>query len=523
LLEKLCKAWALEFQTEQLIGSIDSLRSTTYLQHPIFTSYHSETAMLRYIRSLSDRDLALDRTMIPLGSCTMKLNATTEMEAITWPEFAFLHPFAPAQQSQGTRKLISELSKWLIDITGYDAVSLQPNAGSQGEFAGLLAIKNYLASNGEGARDICLIPSSAHGTNAASAVMAGMRVVVVSCDEEGNVSLADLKEKIEQYRGELAALMVTYPSTHGVFESEITTICGMIHDAGGQVYVDGANLNALVGLAQPGKFGADVSHLNLHKTFCIPHGGGGPGVGPVIARKHLAPHLPNHPLDPTAGPLTGAGPISSAPFGSALILPISWAYIRMMGAQGLTHATEVAILSANYIAKKLSDHYPILYTGKNGLIAHECIIDLRDITKRTGVTVDDIAKRLMDYGFHAPTMSFPVAGTLMIEPTESEDVAEMDRFISAMIAIAKEIEAIERGELKVEDSPLRHAPHTASDVLADNWQRPYSRLQAAFPAEEEIGLTRRGKYWPTVGRVDGAYGDRNLVCACEPIESLAIN
>ena len=523
LLEKLCKAWALEYQTEQLIGSIDSLRSTTYLQHPIFTSYHSETAMLRYIRSLSDRDLALDRTMIPLGSCTMKLNATTEMEAITWPEFAFLHPFAPAQQSQGTRKLISELSKWLIDITGYDAVSLQPNAGSQGEFAGLLAIKNYLASKGEGARDICLIPSSAHGTNAASAVMAGMRVVVVSCDDEGNVSLADLKEKIEQYRGELAALMVTYPSTHGVFESEITTICGMIHDAGGQVYVDGANLNALVGLAQPGKFGADVSHLNLHKTFCIPHGGGGPGVGPVIARKHLAPHLPNHPLDPTAGPLTGAGPISAAPFGSALILPISWAYIRMMGAQGLTHATEVAILSANYIAKKLSDHYPILYTGKNGLIAHECIIDLRDITKRTGVTVDDIAKRLMDFGFHAPTMSFPVAGTLMIEPTESEDVAEMDRFISAMIAIAKEIEAIERGELKVEDSPLRHAPHTASDVLTDNWQRPYSRQQAAFPAGEEIGLTRRGKYWPTVGRIDGAYGDRNLVCACEPIESLAIN
>ena len=523
LLEKLCRAWALDYKLEQLIGSIDSLRTTSYLQHPIFTSYHSETAMLRYIRSLSDRDLALDRTMIPLGSCTMKLNATTEMEAITWPEFAFLHPFAPANQSQGTRKLISELSKWLIDITGYDAVSLQPNAGSQGEFAGLLAIKNYLTSKGEGARDICLIPSSAHGTNAASAVMAGMRVVVVSCDEEGNVSLADLKEKIAQYRGELAALMVTYPSTHGVFESEITTICGMIHDAGGQVYVDGANLNALVGLAQPGKFGADVSHLNLHKTFCIPHGGGGPGVGPVIARKHLAPHLPNHPLDPTAGPLTGAGPISAAPFGSALILPISWAYIRMMGAEGLTHATEVAILSANYIAKKLSSHYPILYTGKNGLIAHECIIDLREITKRTGVTVDDVAKRLMDFGFHAPTMSFPVAGTLMIEPTESEDVPEIERFISAMVAIAHEIKAIERGELKINDSPLRHAPHTASDVLTEPWQRPYSRQQAAFPAGEEVGLTRRGKYWPTVGRIDGAYGDRNLVCACEPIESLAIN
>ena len=523
LLEKLCRAWALDYKPEEVFGSIDSLRTTTYLQHPIFTSYHSETAMLRYIRSLSDRDLALDRTMIPLGSCTMKLNATTEMEAITWPEFAFLHPFAPANQSQGTRKLIAELSKWLIDITGYDAVSLQPNAGSQGEFAGLLAIKNYLNSKGEGARDICLIPSSAHGTNAASAVMAGMRVVVVSCDDQGNVSLEDLREKILQYRDELAALMVTYPSTHGVFESEITSICAMIHDAGGQVYVDGANLNALVGLAKPGKFGADVSHLNLHKTFCIPHGGGGPGVGPVIARKHLAPHLPNHPLDPTAGPLTGAGPISAAPFGSALILPISWAYIRMMGAGGLTRATEVAILSANYIAKKLSNHYPILYTGKNGLIAHECIIDGRDITKRTGVTVDDIAKRLMDYGFHAPTMSFPVAGTLMIEPTESEDIAEIDRFISAMVMIAREIDSIERGELSVEDSPLRHAPHTSHDVLSDTWERPYSRQEAAFPAGEEIGLTRRGKYWPTVGRIDGAYGDRNLICACEPIENLAIN
>ena len=523
LVDKLCKVWALDFKLDQSMGAIAASRGTAFLQHPIFNSYHSETSMLRYIRSLSDRDLALDRTMIPLGSCTMKLNATTEMEAITWPEFAFLHPFAPAQQSQGTRKLISELSKWLIDITGYDAVSLQPNAGSQGEFAGLLAIKNYLISKGEGARDICLIPSSAHGTNAASAVMAGMRVVVVACDDEGNVSLADLQEKIAQYQGELAALMVTYPSTHGVFESEITTICAMVHDAGGQVYVDGANLNALVGLAQPGKFGADVSHLNLHKTFCIPHGGGGPGVGPVIARKHLAPHLPNHPLDPSAGPLTGSGPISAAPFGSALILPISWAYIRMMGAEGLKRATEIAILSANYIAAKLRNHFPILYTGKSGHIAHECIIDLRDITKRTGVTVDDVAKRLMDFGFHAPTMSFPVAGTLMIEPTESEDIAEIDRFIAAMIAISEEIESIGRGEISVDDSPLRHAPHTASDVLSDDWNRPYSRRQAAFPGGEEIGLTRRGKYWPTVGRIDGAYGDRNLVCACEPIESLAIN
>ena len=523
LIEKLCRIWALKRSGEEFVGSIPALRATSYLQHPIFNSYHSETAMLRYIRSLSDRDLALDRTMIPLGSCTMKLNATTEMEAITWPEFADLHPFAPAAQTQGSRRLISELSKWLVDITGYDAVSLQPNAGSQGEFAGLLAIKNYLDGKGESQRDICLIPSSAHGTNAASAVMAGMRVVVVACDEQGNVSLDDLKLKITEYGDSLAALMVTYPSTHGVFEAAITEICGMVHDAGGQVYVDGANLNALVGLAQPGKFGADVSHLNLHKTFCIPHGGGGPGVGPVIARKHLAPYLPNHPLDSTAGPLTGPGPISAAPFGSALILPISWAYIRMMGAAGLTRASEVAILSANYIAKKLQGSFPTLYTGQNGLIAHECIIDIREITKRTGVSVDDIAKRLMDFGFHAPTMSFPVAGTLMIEPTESEDIAEIDRFIDAMKTIAREIEDIETGKNSIEDSPLRHAPHTAHDVLSADWNRPYSRNDAAFPSGEEFGLTRRGKYWPTVGRIDGAYGDRNLVCACEPIEALAIN
>ena len=523
LIEKLCRIWALKRSGEEYVGSIPVLRATSYLQHPIFNSYHSETAMLRYIRSLSDRDLALDRTMIPLGSCTMKLNATTEMEAITWPEFADLHPFAPAAQTQGSRRLISELSKWLVDITGYDAVSLQPNAGSQGEFAGLLAIKNYLDGKGESQRDICLIPSSAHGTNAASAVMAGMRVVVVACDEQGNVSLDDLKLKITEYGDSLAALMVTYPSTHGVFEAAITEICGMVHDAGGQVYVDGANLNALVGLAQPGKFGADVSHLNLHKTFCIPHGGGGPGVGPVIARKHLAPYLPNHPLDSTAGPLTGPGPISAAPFGSALILPISWAYIRMMGAAGLTRASEVAILSANYIAKKLQGSFPTLYTGQNGLIAHECIIDIREITKRTGVSVDDIAKRLMDFGFHAPTMSFPVAGTLMIEPTESEDIAEIDRFIDAMKTIAREIDDIETGKNSIEDSPLRHAPHTAHDVLSADWNRPYSRNDAAFPSGEEFGLTRRGKYWPTVGRIDGAYGDRNLVCACEPIEALAIN
>ena len=521
--EKLIRAWGLKQSSSEPYGAIASLRATSYMQHPVFNSYHSETAMLRYIRTLSDRDLALDRTMIPLGSCTMKLNATTEMEAITWPEFADLHPFAPSNQSLGTRKIVSELSKWLIDITGYDAVSLQPNAGSQGEFAGLLAIRNYLDSLGQSQRDICLIPSSAHGTNAASAVMAGMRVVVIACDEAGNVSLDDLKAKIAEYGEQLAALMVTYPSTHGVFESEISQICALIHDAGGQVYVDGANLNALVGLAQPGKFGADVSHLNLHKTFCIPHGGGGPGVGPVIAKKHLGPFLPNHPLDSSAGPLTGPGPISGAPFGSALILPISWAYIRMMGAEGLTKATQVAILSANYIAKKLAPDYPTLYTGKNDLIAHECIIDIREITKRSGVSVDDIAKRLMDYGFHAPTMSFPVPGTLMIEPTESEDITEIDRFIAALRSIAKEIRAIESGEISIEQSPLRNAPHTVETLLSDNWSKPYSRQDAALPLGSEIGMERRGKYWPTVGRVDGAHGDRNLVCACEPIESLAIN
>lgn len=521
--EKLIRAWGLKQSSSAPYGAIASLRSTSYMQHPVFNSYHSETAMLRYIRTLSDRDLALDRTMIPLGSCTMKLNATTEMEAITWPEFADLHPFAPSNQSLGTRRIVSELSKWLIDITGYDAVSLQPNAGSQGEFAGLLAIRNYLDSQGQSQRDICLIPSSAHGTNAASAVMAGMRVVVIACDEAGNVSLDDLKAKIAEYGEQLAALMVTYPSTHGVFESEISQICALIHEAGGQVYVDGANLNALVGLAQPGKFGADVSHLNLHKTFCIPHGGGGPGVGPVIAKKHLGPFLPNHPLDSSAGPLTGPGPISGAPFGSALILPISWAYIRMMGAEGLTKATQVAILSANYIAKKLAPDYPTLYTGKNELIAHECIIDIREITKRSGVSVDDIAKRLMDYGFHAPTMSFPVPGTLMIEPTESEDITEIDRFIAALRSIAKEIRAIESGKISIEDSPLRNAPHTVEALVSDTWDRPYSRQDAALPMGSEIGMERHGKYWPTVGRVDGAHGDRNLVCACEPIESLAIN
>ena len=501
-------------------------RGSTFLQHPVFNTYHSETSMMRYLRMLSDRDLALDRTMIPLGSCTMKLNSVTEMEAVTWPEFASLHPFAPADQSIGSRKLIEQLSKWLVEITGYDAVSLQPNAGSQGEFAGLLAIRNYHDSRSEQERDICLIPSSAHGTNAASAVMAGMKVVVITCDEAGNVSLDDLKSKIAEHAGKLAALMVTYPSTHGVFESAISEICALVHEAGGQVYVDGANLNALVGLAQPGKFGADVSHLNLHKTFCIPHGGGGPGVGPVIARAHLAPFLPNHPLDATAGPITGPGPISGAPFGSASILPISWAYIRLMGGAGLTHATEVAILSANYIAARLKSSYPILYTGEKGLIAHECILDIREITKVSGVTVDDIAKRLMDFGFHAPTMSFPVPGTLMIEPTESEDILEMNRFIDAMIAIKYEIAEIIEGKVAVEDSALRHAPHTVGAVASNEWDHSYSRERGAFPATftglipgELIGM--KGKYWPTTGRIDGAYGDRNLVCSCPPIESFA--
>ena len=498
-------------------------RKSSYLSHPIFNTYHSETAMMRYLRTLADRDLALDRSMIPLGSCTMKLNAAMEMEAITWPEFASLHPFAPEDQSTGMRQLIRDLSEWLIAITGYDAVSLQPNAGSQGEFAGLLAIRGYHQSRGEGHRDICLIPSSAHGTNAASAVMAGMKVVVIDCDESGNVSLAHLDEAISTYRDRLAALMVTYPSTHGVFESAITEICSKVHEAGGQVYVDGANLNALVGVAQPGKFGADVSHLNLHKTFCIPHGGGGPGVGPVIARAHLAPFLPNHPLDASAGPVTGPGPISGAPFGSAGILPISWAYIRAMGGDGLRRATEVAILSANYIASKLDPYFPVLYRGESGYIAHECIIDIREITKRTGVTVDDIAKRLMDYGFHAPTMSFPVAGTLMIEPTESEDIHEIDRFLTAMISIRKEIENVEKGLYSVDESPLRNAPHTLGSVTSDSWNHPYSRQDAVNPDGIQTGLQRRGKYWPTVGRIDGAYGDRNLVCACEPVESLAIN
>ena len=491
------------------------LRASEFLTHPVFHSHRSETAMLRYLRRLADYDVALDRAMIPLGSCTMKLNATTEMEPVTWPEFARIHPFAPAGQAQGYASIIADLERWLAEVTGYDAVSLQPNAGSQGEFAGLLAIRGWHRDRGESHRDVCLIPSSAHGTNAASAVMAGMRVVVVACDEAGNVDLADLHAKIDAHADSLAALMVTYPSTHGVFEAEISDVCAAVHEAGGQVYVDGANLNALLGLAKPGKFGADVSHLNLHKTFCIPHGGGGPGVGPVAVREHLTRYLPSHPFAPSlgSGPV---GPVASAPWGSASILPISWTYLRLMGPDGLRQATGTAILAANYIAARLRDHYPVLYTGQGGLVAHECILDLRPITKATGVTVDDVAKRLIDYGFHAPTMSFPVAGTLMVEPTESEDLAEIDRFIEAMIAIRREIEKVAAGEYPAADHPLRNAPHTAA-MIAGDWDHAYDRETAVYPVSE----LRRAKYWPPVRRIDGAYGDRNLVCSCPPPEAFA--
>jgi glycine dehydrogenase len=492
-------------------------RTSKFLTHIHFNKYHNETAMLRWLRSLSDKDVALDRSMIPLGSCTMKLNSASEMEPITWPNLANIHPFAPVNQSNGWKQIINQLQDWLCEITGYDAISLQPNAGSQGEFAGLLAIRGYHLSRGDSQRNVCLIPLNAHGTNAASAVMAGMNVEVVECTENGDVDLEDLKNKIDKHRNNLAAVMVTYPSTHGVFEEQISTLCEMIHEAGGQVYIDGANLNALVAVAKPGKFGADVSHLNLHKTFCIPHGGGGPGVGPVAVKSHLADFLPTHPLNEQAGPkIPITGPVSGAPYGSAGILPISWMYIKMMGAQGLFDATATAILSANYIASKLKNHYPILYTGINGTIAHECILDIREITKSTGVSVDDIAKRLMDYGFHAPTMSFPVSGTLMIEPTESEDLFEMERFIEAMLHIRAEITEIESGKITIEDSALRNSPHTAEDI-AGEWNRKYSRETAVFPVS---GL-RTGKYWPPVNRIDGAYGDRNLICSCPSPREMA--
>ena len=493
------------------------LRKSSFCQQPVFSLYRSETEMLRYIRRLSDKDLALDRTMIPLGSCTMKLNASTEMIPISWDEFANIHPFVPTEQRKGYTQLISELEDWLVKITGYAAVSLQPNAGSQGEFAGLLAIRSYHLANGDESRNICLIPASAHGTNAASAVMAGMKVVVVNCDENGNVDLIDLANKAEEYSETLSAIMITYPSTHGVYEEAVSDICDIVHEHGGQVYLDGANLNALVGIAQPGKFGADVSHLNLHKTFCIPHGGGGPGVGPVAVAQHLSAYLPSHPLAPEMQSTEGVGSVSGAPWGSAGILPISWAYIAMMGADGLTHATKTAILSANYVAKRLSDHYDILFTGKNGYIAHECIIDIRPINATCGVSADDIAKRLMDYGFHAPTMSFPVPGTLMIEPTESESLLEVDKFCDAMIAIKQEINQIVDGTYEYEDSMLHNAPHTAESVISSHWDHLYSREEAVYP----LLSVKSEKYWPPVARIDGAYGDKNLVCSCPSIEEFA--
>ncbi|MBK8323620.1 MAG: aminomethyl-transferring glycine dehydrogenase [Betaproteobacteria bacterium] len=504
------------FRAAELESTEDAIpaglrRTTPYLTHPVFNRCQSETEMLRYLRRLADKDVALDRSMIPLGSCTMKLNATSEMIPVTWPEFGTMHPFAPPEQARGYRELVAGLEKMLIECTGYAAVSLQPNAGSQGEYAGLLAIKAYHASRGEGHRNVCLIPSSAHGTNPASAHMVGMQVVVVACDAAGNVDIADLEAKAAQHAKSLAAIMVTYPSTHGVFEAGITRICEIVHAHGGQVYVDGANINAMVGLAAPGQFGGDVSHLNLHKTFCIPHGGGGPGVGPVAVAAHLAPFLPGHRyLEGGAGPV---GAVSAAPYGSASILPISWMYIAMMGGEGLKRATQVAILNANYIARRLAPHYPVLYSGPGGLIAHECILDLRPLKETSGITVDDVAKRLMDYGFHAPTMSFPVAGTLMVEPTESEPLAELDRFCEAMIAIREEIRAVEEGRLDREDNPLKHAPHTAAVVMSDGWSRKYPREMAAFP----LPSVRENKYWPPVGRADNVYGDRNLFCSCLPV------
>ena len=496
-------------------------RGSAFLTHPTFNRYHCETEMLRYLRRLADRDIALDRAMIPLGSCTMKLNATSEMIPVTWPEFGAIHPFAPADQTQGYREIVEDLERMLCAVTGYAAVSLQPNAGSQGEYAGLLVIKAYHASRGEGHRSVCLIPASAHGTNPASAQMAGMRVVVVACDAAGNVDMADLEAKARTHRANLAAIMVTYPSTHGVFEAGIGRLCAIVHEHGGQVYVDGANLNALVGLAAPGEFGADVSHLNLHKTFCIPHGGGGPGVGPIGVGAHLARFLPGHRYLPSRSEAPGAvsaaperiGAVSAAPYGSASILPISWMYIAMMGGEGLAAATESAILAANYVAKRLDPHYPVLYSGPGGLVAHECILDLRPLKEASDIAVDDVAKRLIDYGFHAPTMSFPVAGTLMVEPTESESKAELDRFIDAMIAIRGEIRAVEEGRADRVDNVLKHAPHTAAVVAADDWPHRYKRTEAAYP----IASLRQAKYWPPVARVDNVYGDRHLFCSCPPV------
>jgi glycine dehydrogenase len=512
------------FATSDVAIPKDLLRTSDYLTHPVFNTHHSETGMMRYLKYLADKDYALDRGMIPLGSCTMKLNAATEMEAVTWPEFGNIHPFAPESDVEGYLDLIEQLQGWLAEVTGYDEVSLQPNAGSQGELAGLLAIRGYHHSRGDVHRTACLIPASAHGTNAASAVLAGMKVVVVATNELGNVDLDDLRAKIAEHADELAALMITYPSTHGVYEHEVRDITDAVHAAGGQVYVDGANLNALLGYARFGDFGGDVSHLNLHKTFCIPHGGGGPGVGPVAAKAHLAPFLPGHPLAQRDTINRGSATlpahfniVSAAPYGSPSILPISWAYVRMMGADGLKAATGAAVLAANYIAAKLRDHYPVLYSGDNGLVAHECILDVRPLTAATGITVDDVAKRLIDYGFHAPTMSFPVAGTLMVEPTESEDLVEIDRFIAAMIAIKAEADAVAAGRWPADDNPLVHAPHTAQAVIVGDWEHAYSREDAVYPVKSLI----RGKYWPPVRRIDQAWGDRNLVCACPPIEAFA--
>lgn len=506
----------LDAQVTENAGIPDSLlRPLDYLQHPLFNNYHSETEMLRYMRYLEDKDIALNRAMIPLGSCTMKLNATTEMLAVTWPEFAGMHPFAPTEQTGGYQALLEQLDLMLRECTGYDAFSLQPNSGAQGEYAGLLVIRRYHESRGDTQRDVCLIPSSAHGTNPASAALAGMRVVIVECDGQGNIDMNDLREKAQRHADDLACIMVTYPSTHGVFEESIIELCDVVHQYGGQVYVDGANLNALVGVAAPGKFGADVSHLNLHKTFCIPHGGGGPGMGPIGVGAHLQPFLPNHPVTAVPGLALDNDVVSSAPYGSASILPISWAYIALMGGDGLAEATKVAILSANYIAHRLQEHYPVLYTGTSGNVAHECILDIRPIKEASGISEEDIAKRMIDYGFHAPTMSFPVAGTLMVEPTESESLAELDRFCDALIAIRKEIAAVQDGTLDAADNPLINAPHTLADVAASTWDHSYDREQAAYPVES----LRRYKYWAPVNRVDNVYGDRNLVCSCPSIDS----
>jgi len=520
--EALFEIFDVEADTEALIENAGSgiphelERTSVFMTHEVFHDHRSETEMMRYVRRLQSRDIALDRSMIPLGSCTMKLNAAAELAAVTWPEFADIHPFAPLDQVEGYVRLIADMERWLADLTGYDAVSVQPNSGAQGEFTGLLAIRAYHESRGEGHRDVCLIPASAHGTNPASASMAGMRVVVVKTDDDGNIDLADLRAKARQHADALAAIMITYPSTHGVFEDSIIEVCDVVHEYGGQVYLDGANLNAMVGIAEPGSFGSDVSHLNLHKTFAIPHGGGGPGVGPIAVRSHLAPFLPGHPLVPDMpGHEDGIGAVASAPWGSAGVLSISWAYIALMGPSGLRLATEIAILNANYIAARLAPFYPVLYTGNDGFVAHECIIDIRDIQHDTGVTNEDIAKRLIDYGFHAPTMSFPVAGTLMIEPTESESKQELDRFCDAMISIRAEIDAVAAGDVGVEESVLRRSPHPAEDLLADEWDRPYSRATAAYPAEH----LREDKYWPPVSRIDNAFGDRHLVCSCPPMEA----